>query len=939
MEMFPWSDPSRPHAERRRLLAAALAAGDAAGWLAERFPGLPDDDVAALAARLGTLDPDDAAAWAATVSPAVVRAAFAWTALDPSIPAFDRPRYALRAASLGKHLTPILTRLAAAARPDLPQGPPGHLGPGEHAAAAAARIPAAVAAAAGVPVTALAAAADAGVPPSAIAATVAGFSIHDATMGLPDAVSDDTPAGLPAWLATARLPHPEGDSTRARADMLLERVRLAVGAYGQLAAAGQTAPPSVSGALLAADRLGLPCAADSRFADAFLAARANRDDYQDTYDVYLRSFSTPAPPLPRGLYTGGGLTGRFLARSDPAGLLLGEATNCCQHVGGAGEDSAVHGQTHPRGGFFAVTDDRGQTVAQSWVWCDGDGAWCFDNIEAPGEPSDARLDAVRDIYTQAAAALADVLNTQVSVGTGYTRKRLYKRLPKAGTPADTAGLGYTDADGGQRLLAGAPRPDGPSGRPGADGGMWHLPGGQTVDVSRFWDGTREHPTTWVRTLDGPVDDEVAGFAAMCSGTDELAVTGPDGGLAEWFPADEGTPPVAGLVGVQAAGRAAGQGKAAGLALGFPHLPAALRGAGLDDDTIAVTGPGRALAAVPPSGMLAVLTALRPAEALRYAAGHMSDAQLADAIAAAEPWEALRYAAEHLSDAQLAAAVAARPWAALQYAADRLSEAQFAAAVAARPWEALEYAADRLTDAQLADAIAAVGPRNALQRIAGHMSEAQFAAAIAAAQPWAALRYAAEHMSDAQLAAAVAAAGPRAALRYAADRLSDAQFAAAIADVEPWEALQYAAEHMSDAQLAAAIADVEPWDALQYAADRLSDAQFAAAVAAVGPGFALRYAADRMTEAQLAAAAAAEPGDALQYAAGRLVKLARPAPAAPDRHTGVRTADSEPAQDGGVREQVEGVRLAVPAPAAPVLLRTKPGSRTTDAGRDGRSRAS
>lgn len=79
--------------------------------------------------------------------------------------------------------------------------------------------------------------------------------------------------------------------------------------------------------------------------------------------------------------------GRILRPDDPMIVLAGNATNCCQKVGGVGGGSMMHAATENTGTIFLVeeTDENGNVikpVAQSWVWRNNDRA-CFDNIEIP----------------------------------------------------------------------------------------------------------------------------------------------------------------------------------------------------------------------------------------------------------------------------------------------------------------------------------------------------------------------------------------------------------------------------------------------------------------------------------------------------------------------------------------------------------------------------
>lgn len=77
------------------------------------------------------------------------------------------------------------------------------------------------------------------------------------------------------------------------------------------------------------------------------------------------------------------VTYEFLEKGDPVGAVLGNITNCCQKLDGAGESCCKHGLTDPNGGFivFKLND---KIVGQSWVWFDGKSKKvCLDNVEVP----------------------------------------------------------------------------------------------------------------------------------------------------------------------------------------------------------------------------------------------------------------------------------------------------------------------------------------------------------------------------------------------------------------------------------------------------------------------------------------------------------------------------------------------------------------------------
>ncbi len=74
--------------------------------------------------------------------------------------------------------------------------------------------------------------------------------------------------------------------------------------------------------------------------------------------------------------------------SDPKGLMLGKITNCCQTIGNAGSDCAIHGATSENGAFYVWKQktngqitEKDPIVAQSWAWIGKDNTVVFDSFE------------------------------------------------------------------------------------------------------------------------------------------------------------------------------------------------------------------------------------------------------------------------------------------------------------------------------------------------------------------------------------------------------------------------------------------------------------------------------------------------------------------------------------------------------------------------------
>lgn len=87
-----------------------------------------------------------------------------------------------------------------------------------------------------------------------------------------------------------------------------------------------------------------------------------------------------------------GITFRFLEKDDPLGFVLGDITNCCQHIGGVAESCVKDGYINPNSGFMVfegvIPNEDGELekmiLGQAYVWYDPETKTvCLDNIEVP----------------------------------------------------------------------------------------------------------------------------------------------------------------------------------------------------------------------------------------------------------------------------------------------------------------------------------------------------------------------------------------------------------------------------------------------------------------------------------------------------------------------------------------------------------------------------
>lgn len=147
-----------------------------------------------------------------------------------------------------------------------------------------------------------------------------------------------------------------------------------------------------------------------------------------------------------------GRTIRFLAKTDPLGLALGEATHCCQQWGGVGQACMEAGYMRPDSTFL-VLEQGADILAQAWVWIgsgpDGE-ALVLDNIEIPRSPRLSPNDVVA-MVRRWASAYAEQTGLGVKLGTGSADYQLVDLVPAPSSRLDGYS-GYTDATY-QRWLA------------------------------------------------------------------------------------------------------------------------------------------------------------------------------------------------------------------------------------------------------------------------------------------------------------------------------------------------------------------------------------------------------------------------------------------------------------------------------------------------------
>ena len=169
-----------------------------------------------------------------------------------------------------------------------------------------------------------------------------------------------------------------------------------------------------------------------------------------------------------------GITFRILEKDDPMGFVLGDITNCCQHIGGAGEECVDDGYTNPNAGFLVFEeselDEDGKPtgeiriLGQAYVWYDPQtNTVCYDNIEIPTKVLDELRRGNRHGERLSSNAIMLAMNRKgikvdrVTTGQGYNdlRDELEDRFgsPETNPKAQHRGYsGYSDARSAQYVI-------------------------------------------------------------------------------------------------------------------------------------------------------------------------------------------------------------------------------------------------------------------------------------------------------------------------------------------------------------------------------------------------------------------------------------------------------------------------------------------------------
>ena len=197
---------------------------------------------------------------------------------------------------------------------------------------------------------------------------------------------------------------------------------------------------------------------NERAAEISAIAGYSQEDFNKLQQIYnygkQRTFSS-IPRIEQNVKkVSGNYTYETLRLDDPLAMAIGTLTDCCQELNDCAEVCMEHSMVDKNGRVFVIRDDKGNIVAQSWVWRNKD-VLCFDNIEIPNKtftriskehPELGRTgftSEIFDIYKQAAHDLIE------------EDEKVYRKMLESGKISQeqydglrlgkiTVGLGYND---------------------------------------------------------------------------------------------------------------------------------------------------------------------------------------------------------------------------------------------------------------------------------------------------------------------------------------------------------------------------------------------------------------------------------------------------------------------------------------------------------------
>jgi hypothetical protein len=167
------------------------------------------------------------------------------------------------------------------------------------------------------------------------------------------------------------------------------------------------------------------------------------DEYNFNKALELTKEPVPEKNIPEVTVDGAdfgmpGATFRRLEPGDVRGLFLGEITDCCQSIGGQGEQCARNGFTSEDSGFYVVENSRGKIVGETWAWRGRDGELVFDSLETLGRNvTHKQWRKLAEEFAQALTEKPENDVTALHIGTGgATSRKLVRKFSAAASPAE-----------------------------------------------------------------------------------------------------------------------------------------------------------------------------------------------------------------------------------------------------------------------------------------------------------------------------------------------------------------------------------------------------------------------------------------------------------------------------------------------------------------------
>tara|TARA_R110002124_G_scaffold266813_1_gene433808 strand:- start:13818 stop:15764 length:1947 start_codon:yes stop_codon:yes gene_type:complete len=142
-----------------------------------------------------------------------------------------------------------------------------------------------------------------------------------------------------------------------------------------------------------------------------------------------------------------------LPDGDLRGLLLGEFTNCCQHLANQGADCAKHGFLSENGGFYVVAHKKtDQIVGQSWAWRGKKDELVFDSLESlSGHFNAQNWESIMHEFVAQTTEVHKGNISAVHIGAGGNTPELKFNQASLAKPLDYKG--YRDSEQKQYLVS------------------------------------------------------------------------------------------------------------------------------------------------------------------------------------------------------------------------------------------------------------------------------------------------------------------------------------------------------------------------------------------------------------------------------------------------------------------------------------------------------